>query len=64
VRLILAGILIAFGGLGICAFGVLLGLDDNDYDALFPLLSIGVGTLLSGIGFVVGGLWLRRSGGD
>ena len=60
VRLMLAGILIAFGGLGICAFAALLAVDS--FDALFPVLSIGVGVLLPGIGFIVAGLWLRRSG--
>jgi hypothetical protein len=60
VRLILAGILIAFSGLGISVFAILLGLDSPD--ALFPVLSIGMGVLLPGVGFIVAGLWLRRSG--
>lgn len=58
VRMIVVGILIAFVGLGILVFGALLAVDSPD--ALFPVGSIGAGVLLPGIGFIVGGVWLRR----
>lgn len=58
VRMIVAGIVVAFLGLGICVFAVLLAVDS--FDALFPVLSIGAGVLLPGVGLIVGGVWLRR----
>lgn len=58
VRMIIAGILVSFGGLGIILFGALLAVDS--LDALFPVASIGVGALVPGVGLIVGGVWLRR----
>lgn len=58
IRLIICGILVSFVGLGISAFAVLLAVDS--FDALFPVLSIGAGALLPGVGLIVAGVWLRR----
>jgi hypothetical protein len=58
VRMIIAGIVVAFVGMGVCVFAVLLAFDS--FDALFPVLSIGAGVLLPGVGLIVGGVWLRR----
>lgn len=58
VRLIVPGIIIGFGGLGVALFAAFLALDDPD--ALFPVLSIACIPMLTGTGFIVSGVWLRR----
>lgn len=62
VRLIVPGVILAFGGLGVALFAVLLALDSPK--ALFPVLSLACIPMLTGAGFIVSGLWLRRLGRD
>ncbi|WP_439473111.1 hypothetical protein [Brevundimonas sp.] len=58
VRLVVGGLIITFVGAGVGLFGVLLGVDSPK--ALFPVLAIGGGTFVIGLGVLLGGLCIQR----